>query len=68
MGRTSTKLCFRIRDSPKVDVWCGLMNDHVIRLFMFVENTIIGSVYLDMLEMYEFHKVKEIVSEKDINC
>lgn len=32
------------RNSPKSNVWCGLMEDRVIGPFMFVERTITGSV------------------------
>jgi hypothetical protein len=39
-----------VRGSPKANVWCGLMYDRVVGPFMFVENTITGGSYLDMLE------------------
>jgi hypothetical protein len=39
-----------VRGSPKVNVWCGLTYDRVVGPFMFVENTITGDSYLDMLE------------------
>lgn len=41
-----------IRDSPKVNVWCGLLQDKIIGPFFFVEGTITGNVYQDMLELY----------------
>jgi len=41
-----------VRDSPKLNVWCGLFHDQVIGPFFFVEKTITGLVYLDMLELF----------------
>ena len=40
------------RDSPKVNVWCGLMKDRVIGPFFFAEPTVTARTYLDMLELY----------------
>uniref|UniRef100_T1JC22 Tc1-like transposase DDE domain-containing protein n=1 Tax=Strigamia maritima TaxID=126957 RepID=T1JC22_STRMM len=40
------------RDSPKVNVWCGLMQDRIIGPFYFAETNVNGDVYLDMLEQY----------------
>ena len=40
------------RDSPKVNVWCGLMKDCVIGPFFFAEPTVTARTYLDMLELY----------------
>ena len=37
----------RERDSPKVNVWCGLMKDHVIGPFFFAEPTVTARTYLD---------------------
>ena len=37
------------RDSPKVNVWCGLMCTRVIGPFFFHEKTITAHVYLDLL-------------------
>lgn len=55
-----------VRDTPKVNVWCGLMQDRIIGPFMFAENTITGTIYLDMLEMYVFPQIDEIEREKGI--
>ena len=38
-----------IRDSPKINVWCGHMHDQVIGPFFFLKNQFDGNVYLDML-------------------
>lgn len=40
------------RDSPKVNVWLGLMKDKIYGPFMFAEKTITGANYLDMLQMF----------------
>lgn len=40
------------------------MHDHVIGPFVFVENTITATVYLDMLELYVFPQVEDIETEK----
>ena len=49
-----------VRDSPKVNVWCGLMHDRVIGPFFFAEQTINGIIYLDMLEQFLFPQIEEI--------
>ena len=42
----------RERDSPKINVWCGLMHDQIIGPFIFAESTITANIYLDMLKHY----------------
>lgn len=58
-----------IRDSPKVNVWCGLMKDMIIGPFFFIEPTVTGITYLDMLEQYAFpqiaHKQPDIIFQQD---
>lgn len=54
------------RDSPKVNVWCGLMVDRVIGPFIFVEQTINGDIYYDMLTEYVFPQVEDIEAEKGL--
>lgn len=49
-----------IRDSPKVNVWCGLMYNRIFGPFFFAEKTINGAVYLDMLENFLFPQLEEI--------
>ncbi|KFM73428.1 hypothetical protein X975_25985, partial [Stegodyphus mimosarum] len=46
------------RDSPKVNVWCGLMHDRVIG--PFTEKTVSSVVYLDMLENFVFPQLEEL--------
>jgi hypothetical protein len=41
-----------VRDSRKVNDWCGFMKDRIIRRFFFVEDTVTGGVYLDVLEQF----------------
>jgi hypothetical protein len=41
-----------VRDSPKVNVWCGVMCNMIIGPFFFAEKTVTGSSYLDMLQLY----------------
>jgi hypothetical protein len=38
-----------IKDSPKVNVWCGLLHDRLIGPFFFAEATVTSSNYMDML-------------------
>ena len=54
------------RCSPKVNVWCGLMHDQVIGSFFFIEQTITGHVYLDMLEQYVFPQAEQIEEENNV--
>lgn len=52
------------RDSPKVNVWCGLMHDRIVGPFIFAEKTINGNIYCDMLELYVFPQIDDIEQEK----
>lgn len=54
------------RDSPKVNVWCGLMNDRIVGPFIFAEKTITGDIYYDMLELYVFPQLDDIEAEKGL--
>ena len=40
------------RDSPKVNVWCGIMCNRIIGPFFFNEASITADVYLDLLTEY----------------
>ena len=44
--------CELKRDSPKIDVWCGLMHDKIIGPFFFAEKSITAQIYLDVLTEY----------------
>ena len=48
------------RDSPKINVWCGLMHNRDIEPFFFTEKTVSSVVYLDMLENYVFAQLEEL--------
>ena len=40
------------RDSPKLNVWCGIMHDKIIGPFFFAEKSITAQIYLDLLTEY----------------
>ena len=40
------------RNSPKVNIWCGMMHNQIIGPFFFNEETITANVYLDLLTEY----------------
>jgi hypothetical protein len=42
----------KVRDSRKVNVWCGMMKDRIIGPFFFIEPTVTRNIYLDMLEQF----------------
>ena len=52
--------CELERDSPKLNMWCGIMHDHhlvryilkIIGLFFFAEKSITAQIYLDVLAEY----------------
>ena len=56
--RKSLQGC-RKRDSPKVNVWCGLMHNQIIGPFIFAESTITANIYLDMLKYYVVPQLEE---------
>ena len=49
----------RERDSPKINVWCGLMHNQIIGPFIFAESTITANIYLDMLKHYVVPQLEE---------
>ena len=40
------------RDSPKLNVWCGIMHDKIMGPFFFAEKSITAQIYLDVLTEY----------------
>ena len=36
-----------ILDSPKVNVWCGLLHDRLVGLFFFAEDTVTSTIYMN---------------------
>ena len=49
-----------IRDSPKVNVWCGLLHDHLVGLFSFVEDTVTSTIYMNMLKGFIFPQIEDL--------
>ena len=47
------------RDSPKINIWCGLMHNQIIGPFIFAESTITANIYLDMLKHYVVPQLEE---------
>ena len=47
------------RDSPKLNVKCGLMHDQIIGPFIFSESTTTANIYLDMLKHYVVPQLEE---------
>ena len=47
------------KDSPKINVWCGLMHNQIIGPFIFAESTITANIYLDMLKNYVAPRLEE---------
>jgi hypothetical protein len=48
------------RDSPKVNVWCGLLHDRLIGPIFFAEATVMSSNYLDILENFVYPQLQEL--------
>ena len=48
------------RNSPKVNVWCGLLHDRVIGPFFFDEPTITSDSYLHMLETFAYQELQQL--------
>ena len=46
------------RDTPKLSVWLGLHKNGVIGPFFFMESTVTGHSYLDMLENSAFAQIQ----------
>jgi hypothetical protein len=51
------------RDTPKVNVCCGLPQDRMVGPLFFVERTTTGEIYLDLLQQFVFPQVDEIERE-----
>ena len=48
----------QICDSPKVNLWCGLLRDHLVGPFFFTEDTVTSTIYMSMLEGFASHRLK----------
>ena len=49
-----------IRDSPKVNVWCGFLHDHLVGPFSFEEDTVTSTIYMNMLEGFAFPQIEDL--------
>ena len=49
-----------LRDIPKVNVWCGLLHDHLVGLFSFVEDTVTSTIYMNMLKGFIFPQIEDL--------
>ena len=47
------------RDSPKLNVWCGIMHDKTIGPFFFAEKSIAAQINLDFLTEYVSPKLEQ---------
>ena len=45
-------ICKLERDSPELNIWCGIMRDKIIGPFFFPEKLITVQIYLDVLTEY----------------
>ena len=44
--------CELEQDSPKLNMWCGIMHYKIISLFFFTKKSITAQIYLDVLTKY----------------
>ena len=51
-SENSHDTCELKRDSPKLNVWCGITHDKIIGYFFFAEKSITAQIYLDVLTEY----------------
>lgn len=47
------------RDSPKVNVWCGVSKTKIYGPFFFQEQTVNGNNYTDMLELFFYPQLQQ---------
>ena len=48
-SENSHDTCELERDSPKLNVWCGIIHDKIIGPFSFAEKSITTQIYLDVM-------------------
>ena len=46
--------------SPKVNMWCGLLHDHLVGPFFFAEDTVTLTIYMNMLEGFAFPQIEDL--------
>ena len=49
-----------IRNSPKVNVWCGLLHDLLLGPFFFVEDTVASTIYMNRSEGFTFLQIEDL--------
>ena len=57
-SQNSYEIVEKERNSPKLNVWCGLMHNQIIGLFIFAESTMTADINLDMLKHYFVFQLK----------
>lgn len=55
-----------VHDSPKQNVWCGLMCNHIFGPFVFTEKTINCAIFLDTLELFLFPQLDDLPNAGNI--
>jgi hypothetical protein len=56
------------RDSPEVNVFCGISNQKMYSPFFFAEETVTGMTYLDVLQLWlmpQFHSIPTFIFQQD---
>ena len=55
--------CELKRDSPKLNMWCGIIHDKIIGPFFFSEKSITAQIYLDVLTKYLSPQLEQYQSQ-----
>ena len=58
-------------DSPKLNVWCGIMHDKIIGPFFFAEKSITAQIYLKVLTEYALPQLEQyqpqVIFQQDLS-
>ena len=46
--------------SPQVNVWCDLLHDRLLGPFIFAEDTVTSTIYMNMLEGFAFPQIEDL--------
>jgi hypothetical protein len=49
-----------VRDSLKVNIWCEVTCNMMIRPFLLAQKTVTGNSYLDMLQLYTVPQLEHL--------
>ena len=52
-----------ICDSPKLNVWLGLLHDRLVGLFFFAEDSVTSTIYMNVLEEFAFPQNEDLQPE-----